>query len=118
MRLADEIGLNAEERSALFYALLLKDLGCSSNSAKVCWLFGDDDRRGKRDLKTVNWTRLTDNSPSRLSPTFRSAVKTFGTSARPERGENIEPAATAAVASFRAVRRLIGRRSVMARTPS
>ena len=62
MRLADVIGLDAEDRSALFYALLLKDLGCSSNSAKVCWLFGDDDRRVKHDLKTVNWTRLTDRA--------------------------------------------------------
>lgn len=57
MRLADEVQLSAGDRAALFYALLLKDLGCSSNSAKVAYLFGSDDRSVKRDFKTVNWQR-------------------------------------------------------------
>ena len=35
MRLAEEIGLDAETRSHLFYALLLKDAGCSPNSAAM-----------------------------------------------------------------------------------
>jgi HD-GYP domain-containing protein (c-di-GMP phosphodiesterase class II) len=59
MRLAEEIGLPAEQRSALFYALLLKDAGCSSNAARVCSLFQADDRTVKRDLKTTDWTRLS-----------------------------------------------------------
>ena len=53
---ADHLQLNSEERSALFYALLLKDLGCSSNSAKVTNLFNGDDHRLKYRLKTVNWS--------------------------------------------------------------
>ncbi len=57
MRIAQQICLPVEERSALFYALLLKDLGCSSNAAKMCWLFGADDRILKRDVKTVDWSR-------------------------------------------------------------
>lgn len=56
MRIGDAIGLEAARRSALFYALLLKDLGCSSNAAKVCYLFGSDDRETKRDLKLRDWT--------------------------------------------------------------
>jgi HD-GYP domain-containing protein (c-di-GMP phosphodiesterase class II) len=59
MRLAEEIGLSADERSALFYALLLKDLGCSSNAAKVCYLFAADDQTVKRDLKATDWSSLT-----------------------------------------------------------
>jgi len=59
MRIAEEIGLSSEERSALFYALLLKDLGCSSNAAKVCYLFAADDQTVKRDLKTTDWSSLT-----------------------------------------------------------
>jgi putative nucleotidyltransferase with HDIG domain len=55
MRLAETLGLSGAERSALFYALLLKDLGCSSNAAKMCWLFRADDRVVKRDVKLVNW---------------------------------------------------------------
>jgi HD-GYP domain-containing protein (c-di-GMP phosphodiesterase class II) len=55
MRLAEEIGLSPAERSGLFYALLLKDAGCSSNAAKTCMLFGADDLEVKRDWKTVDW---------------------------------------------------------------
>jgi hypothetical protein len=31
-----EIGLNAAEIWELYYTLLLKDLGCSSNAARIC----------------------------------------------------------------------------------
>jgi putative nucleotidyltransferase with HDIG domain len=57
MRLAQEIYLLPRQRSALFYALLLKDLGCSSNASKMAGLYGADDRRAKCDLKTTNWAR-------------------------------------------------------------
>ena len=56
MRLADIIGLGPEERSDLFYALLLKDLGCSSNAARLCQLFGADDLTLKRAHKLTDWT--------------------------------------------------------------
>ena len=58
MRLATVIGLPDTLRSPLFYALLLKDLGCSSNSAKVCALLGADDLLAKRNLKVTDWARL------------------------------------------------------------
>ena len=80
MRIAEEIHLSIEERSALFYALLLKDLGCSSNAARVCSLFKADDREIKHGLKTVNWTSLprsllyaARNAASRSSPVRRAA---------------------------------------------
>src|SRR5438067_1459205 len=57
MRLADELGLDAEARSDLFYALLLKDAGCSANSAHMAALFGADDQVAKRTSKRVNWAR-------------------------------------------------------------
>ena len=45
MRIAEAIGLSAAERSALHYALLLlKDIGCSNNAARMAALFGSDDR--------------------------------------------------------------------------
>ena len=56
MRLADTIGYAASERGALFYALLLKDLGCSSNAARLCTLFGADDRALKRQHKLTDWS--------------------------------------------------------------
>ena len=58
MRLVKELKLSAQDRSDLFYALLLKDLGCSSNAAKVCNLFGSDDRQAKRELKLVDWSSV------------------------------------------------------------
>ena len=61
MRLADELGLDDEARSALFYALLLKDAGCSSNAAKICTLFRTDDLRFKRGVKTVDWASFSEN---------------------------------------------------------
>ncbi|MEZ5944509.1 MAG: HD domain-containing phosphohydrolase [Planctomycetaceae bacterium] len=57
MHLARQLGLADNDLGALFYALLLKDLGCSSNAAKMCWLFGTDDRVVKRDMKSIDWTR-------------------------------------------------------------
>jgi putative nucleotidyltransferase with HDIG domain len=61
MRIARNIGLTDADQSALFYALLLKDLGCSSNAAKMCYLFGADDRKVKRDVKTIDWKKAWDS---------------------------------------------------------
>jgi len=62
MRLAEEIGLDHAEREPLFYALLLKDLGCSSNAAKMSYLFGADDQRLKRDVKTIDWPKMKESA--------------------------------------------------------
>lgn len=56
MRLADRLDLSLGDRRDLYYALLLKDVGCSSNSARVFELFGGDDRLAKNDLKRVDWS--------------------------------------------------------------
>jgi HD-GYP domain-containing protein (c-di-GMP phosphodiesterase class II) len=55
MRLAEVLGLDAAERSDLFYALLLKDAGCTANSARMAALFGADDQVAKRTAKRVDW---------------------------------------------------------------
>jgi HD-GYP domain-containing protein (c-di-GMP phosphodiesterase class II) len=47
------LGLTAHELTDLYYALLLKDLGCSSNAARICELYGADDRAFKRGFKTA-----------------------------------------------------------------
>lgn len=57
MRIGEALGLDSDDRSALFYALLLKDAGCSSNAARLCELFGADDFQVKRDHKLTDWTR-------------------------------------------------------------
>lgn len=58
MSIAGRLGLSEESRSALFYALLLKDAGCSSNASKMASLFDADDFEAKRKVKTVDWTSL------------------------------------------------------------
>jgi len=56
MRLAAELDLGASDRSDLFYALLLKDSGCSANANRMAALFAADDRAAKATSKLVDWT--------------------------------------------------------------
>ena len=58
MRIGRTLGLSAAEQSDLFYALLLKDAGCSSNSARVFQLFGGDDQAAKRGVWLRDWRKL------------------------------------------------------------
>lgn len=55
MRIAESLGLSAEERSALYYALLLKDTGCSSNATRMAAIFGSDDRYVKQRMRVADW---------------------------------------------------------------
>jgi putative nucleotidyltransferase with HDIG domain len=57
--LGEQLGLDRGRRAALFWALLLKDAGCSSNAARIYALLGADDQHVKRALKTVDWPRLS-----------------------------------------------------------
>jgi HD-GYP domain-containing protein (c-di-GMP phosphodiesterase class II) len=57
MRIADELRLDPDERSDLFYALLLKDAGCTANAAKMAALFGADDQEVKHSAKRVDWAQ-------------------------------------------------------------
>lgn len=57
MKIASLLGLCDADRSALFYALLLKDLGCSSNAAKIAYLFGGDDHQIKHTARLIDWTK-------------------------------------------------------------
>ena len=58
MRLAQQIGLSMEAQADLYYALLLKDAGCSSNSSRLFHILNADEIRAKRDVKTTDWTKV------------------------------------------------------------
>ena len=73
MRIARELGLPAEDLSHLFYALLLKDAGCSSNSARVFQLFGGDDQAAKRAAWMRDWRKLREQIA--LRPRLRRAER-------------------------------------------
>ena len=70
MRIAAALDLDDATRSSLFYALLLKDAGCSSNAAKVAALFGADDALVKSSR------RLTDTSSTPQA--FLHVLRTAG----------------------------------------
>ncbi len=58
MRLAQHIGMSMEEQADLYYTLLLKDAGCSSNSSRLFHILNADEIRAKRDVKTTDWTKV------------------------------------------------------------
>src|ERR1700678_2312068 len=57
MRIGREAGLSEAELFDLYYALLLKDIGCSSNSARMCQIVGGNDIAMKAGAKLVDWTK-------------------------------------------------------------
>lgn len=53
-KIGEVLGLSDTEMSDLYYTLLLKDLGCSSNAARICKLFVTNDHDFKRNVKLVD----------------------------------------------------------------
>ena len=54
MRIGTAMALPKEQLWELYYAVMMKDLGCSSNAARICQLYLSDDIAFKRDFKSVN----------------------------------------------------------------
>ena len=52
--IGQQIGLSQRDLSDLYYTLLLKDVGCSSNAARICELYLADDIALKHDFKRIN----------------------------------------------------------------
>ncbi|MGD0796917.1 MAG: HD domain-containing phosphohydrolase [Acidobacteriaceae bacterium] len=57
MRIAQEAQIDSADFTDLYYALLLKDIGCSSNAARMCQIVGGDDRVMKSAAKLMDWTK-------------------------------------------------------------
>jgi putative nucleotidyltransferase with HDIG domain len=58
MRLARHVAMPLAQMADLYYALLLKDAGCSSNSSRLFHILNADDIKAKRDVKTTDWTKV------------------------------------------------------------
>jgi putative nucleotidyltransferase with HDIG domain len=58
LRLAAVLNLPLESRSTLYYALLMKDTGCSTNAARMAQIFGSDDISAKQVSKITDWSNL------------------------------------------------------------
>jgi HD-GYP domain-containing protein (c-di-GMP phosphodiesterase class II) len=80
-----EIGLDDRQLSELYYAVLLKDLGCSSNAARICKLFLTDDLTFKHDAKSfdgslpeaMRFVLSHTGLQAGLAERFRTVVKVF-----------------------------------------
>lgn len=57
MRIAREMGLPRRQLAPLYYALLMKDAGCSNNAARMCQIVGGNDRKVKNAAKLQDWTK-------------------------------------------------------------
>ncbi|MGH9466833.1 MAG: HD-GYP domain-containing protein [Terriglobales bacterium] len=75
MRLGNELGFSAAELADLYPALLLKDVGCSSNAARICQIIGGgDDRAVKAGVKLEDWTRPHQPHVSTLRLLWRNVL--------------------------------------------
>lgn len=60
MGLARRLRLSLHEERDLYFALLVQNLGCTADAARLHALMGGDDRVTKRGLRRTDWTRLPD----------------------------------------------------------
>jgi HD-GYP domain-containing protein (c-di-GMP phosphodiesterase class II) len=80
-----DIGLGEADIWNLYYTLLLKDLGCSSNAARICQLYLTDDLTFKHDFKTIDgslpqalrFVLSHTGMQAGLAERFRALVKVF-----------------------------------------
>lgn len=85
MHVGRAIGLSDAQQWELYYTLLLKDLGCSSNAARICELYLTDDLDFKRDFKhvgdslpqVVRFVLQHTGLKSGLAERFRSVLNIF-----------------------------------------
>ena len=57
MHIGRDLGFSEQELWELYYTLLLKDLGCSSNAARISQLYLTDDLDFKRDFKWIDGSK-------------------------------------------------------------
>ncbi len=74
MRLAQQSGVPKRKLHALYYALLLKDIGCSSNAARLCQITGGDERAFKHSIKRDDWAHPHRSRGSMLRSLWRQVL--------------------------------------------
>jgi len=84
-----KLGLEGQRLHDLYYTLMLKDLGCTSDAARICQLFLTDDIQLKRNMLSTDFTRtpqavrfllshtaVGEDLPRRLKTLFHIAANT------------------------------------------
>jgi putative nucleotidyltransferase with HDIG domain len=82
MRIAEEAKLQPDQKSSLYFALLLKDIGCSSNASRLCQIVGGDDRAIKAGIKFEDWTKPHKPNLSTLKLLWRNVLPDSGPAAK------------------------------------
>jgi putative nucleotidyltransferase with HDIG domain len=82
MRIAAEAKLTVEQAGSLYFALLLKDVGCSSNAGRMCQIVGGDERAIKAGVKLEDWTKPHRPSISGLKLLWKNVLPEAGAAAR------------------------------------
>jgi putative nucleotidyltransferase with HDIG domain len=82
MRIADEAKLSSDQTSGLYFALLLKDIGCSSNASRLCQIVGGDDRAMKAGVRFEDWTRPHRLNLSTLKLLWKNVLPSGSSAAR------------------------------------
>jgi len=82
MRIAAEAKLSSEQTSGLYFALLLKDIGCSSNASRMSQIIGGDDRAIKAGVKFEDWTKPHKPSLSTLKLLWKNVLPNSGAAAK------------------------------------
>ena len=78
MRAGKQMGLSEQSLADLYYALLLKDIGCSSNSARMADAFGADDQAVKQNFKFIDREKLGKPNREALGFVWRNVAPTTG----------------------------------------
>ena len=82
MRLGMQIGLSDQALADLYYALLLKDIGCSSNSARMASAFAADDQVVKQHFKFIDREKLGKPNREALAFVWDNVAPTSGVGSR------------------------------------
>lgn len=83
MRIGTELRLSDSMLADLYHAALLKDVGCSSNAARMCQIIGGgDDRAVKAGVKLEDWTRPHQPKLSTLKLLWRNVLPEAGAGKR------------------------------------
>jgi putative nucleotidyltransferase with HDIG domain len=91
MRIAEEAKLPSDQTSGLYFALLLKDIGCSSNASRLCQIVGGDDRAMKAGMKFEEWTKAHKPIRSTLKLFWKNVLPGAGAAAKVARILHVGP---------------------------
>jgi putative nucleotidyltransferase with HDIG domain len=82
MRIAQKAKLPSDQTNGLYFALLLKDIGCSSNASRLSQIVGGDDRAMKAGVKFEDWTKPHKPNLATLKLLWTNVLPSAGAAAK------------------------------------